>query len=551
MNRFFSLFFFVSVITCYFACSNDAEFPVANGNTEFSCQAIDNETIMLPNGMKVVKKDSFYVFQGDIYFTEEDIVEMSRTSRGSFTTDKTKWEPRIPYVVSSGFLKGTELATALEHWEEATNIKFVPRTTENKYIVFHNSSDGTNHTAGYGKPTYTTNTRNIYIASNAVTGNIIHEIGHALGLTHEQCRSDRNNYIRILSNNIISSKRDQYDIYDNTFCSHYSVPFDFNSIMMYPSYSSNAINPNLPVMEDINDPTNTNFGGQRSRLSEEDRALFNNYLYRNEQYYISGNDRVQVPQRYTYNVRVPANSRVSWSITPNSNVSIVSGQNTNSVTLQFYASPGGTEYTLHANITTPHNYTWNKHFNITACSGPVIQDILMYKYCQSDGEYTLEAEVSDANSSITWNTDGTLYDILYPDDILFSENPHLFKAVDFYNPGTHIVEATATNATGSNTYSKSFTINDSKSQMMSLAPNPSSTGIFTIEINNISENRTPYISQANAHLYIYSQGKIIYSCEMDALKKKVELPKLADGKYLVEYDDPNKGKIRQILIVKR
>lgn len=68
------------------------------------------------------------------------------------------------------------------------------------------------------------------------TGSTIHEIGHAVGLHHEQTRRDRDQYIEVFVNNIISGKESNFAVH-GTWRNSDSGPYDFDSIMHYSSYA--------------------------------------------------------------------------------------------------------------------------------------------------------------------------------------------------------------------------------------------------------------------------------------------------------------------------
>jgi len=67
-------------------------------------------------------------------------------------------------------------------------------------------------------------------------GTPVHEIGHALGLVHEQMRADRDDYITIFTSNIVSSYLPQFTPFGNL--NPLGVPYDLGSVMQYPSIVS-------------------------------------------------------------------------------------------------------------------------------------------------------------------------------------------------------------------------------------------------------------------------------------------------------------------------
>jgi len=66
-------------------------------------------------------------------------------------------------------------------------------------------------------------------------GTILHEMGHIIGLWHEQSRADRNNYITVNYNNVIKGSWSNFDILTDNVQT--MGLYDYASVMQYPPYS--------------------------------------------------------------------------------------------------------------------------------------------------------------------------------------------------------------------------------------------------------------------------------------------------------------------------
>lgn len=67
-------------------------------------------------------------------------------------------------------------------------------------------------------------------------GVLLHELGHTIGFYHEQSRIDRDNYIRILTDNIHPEVLGQFSKHSHKDIDSLGVPYDYDSIMHYSRY---------------------------------------------------------------------------------------------------------------------------------------------------------------------------------------------------------------------------------------------------------------------------------------------------------------------------
>jgi hypothetical protein len=132
----------------------------------------------------------------------------------------------VPYEFDAGTTPGeqTAMRQAMDELEAAANVHFVPRTSQGDYLHIQNGNGNDSFVGmiggGQAVNIYNWNYRFI----------MCHELMHALGVWHEQSRSDRDQYMTVNYGNIQAGWASQYDVQGG------AAPqgdYDFDSVMHY------------------------------------------------------------------------------------------------------------------------------------------------------------------------------------------------------------------------------------------------------------------------------------------------------------------------------
>ena len=171
----------------------------------------------------------------------------------------------VPFRIDDGdFPAGSQnrqfIEDSIDHWNSNTPIQVVPWTGQADSVIFRAADARCSSPVGRvgGQQNVSCD-----VGDGFFTNAVIHELGHVIGLWHEQSRADRNTFVTINFANIMAGR-------EHNFAQHIGdgvdlCNYDYDSIMHYgrTAFSSNG--------QDTITPTDPNAQiGQASGLSGTD-----------------------------------------------------------------------------------------------------------------------------------------------------------------------------------------------------------------------------------------------------------------------------------------
>lgn len=193
------------------------------------------------------------MFDGDIVLDHVDQILKNYNPGGTIDYLQYRWPPvggvfQIPYMIDPASGDAANINTAISAYNAALSgvIQWVPYTNQTDYIDF-DLTDASGSGEGFSYIGRVGGKQIIGGAINCTVATILHEMGHATGFWHEQMRPDRDNYVTVNFNNMITTVYSDSTIQLDDMQA--LTLYDWSSIMEYSAedFSKNG----NPVIETI------------------------------------------------------------------------------------------------------------------------------------------------------------------------------------------------------------------------------------------------------------------------------------------------------------
>ncbi|XP_063633552.1 hatching enzyme 1.2-like [Cydia splendana] len=182
-------------------------------------------------------------YQGDILLEAEqvqDMLEDFASGRNAYIWPNTKWPDNVVvYEFAEGhFTQAAQNAilNGIAAIERNSCVRFRLRNNNDRnYVRVTNFNDGCYAHVGYWS------TRGVHILnltwpSCSLHTTIVHEWLHILGFLHMQSTHNRDDYVRIMWENIWPGMEHNFDKYESNIVNNMGLPYEYASSMHYGGY---------------------------------------------------------------------------------------------------------------------------------------------------------------------------------------------------------------------------------------------------------------------------------------------------------------------------
>ncbi|XP_061612026.1 low choriolytic enzyme-like [Phyllopteryx taeniolatus] len=167
----------------------------------------------------------------------------------------------VPYLLSPQYSaeERETILNGLQSFAASTCIRFTPHNGQRDFVDIQSRSGCYSFIGRRGRGQVVSLSRRGCVFRQIIQ----HELLHALGFHHEQTRSDRNDHVRILFENVIPGMQSNFRRVNTR---NFGTPYDYNSVMHYGrfAFSRNRRPTIIPI------PDNDVAIGRATRMSPID-----------------------------------------------------------------------------------------------------------------------------------------------------------------------------------------------------------------------------------------------------------------------------------------
>uniref|UniRef100_A0A667XMC3 Metalloendopeptidase n=1 Tax=Myripristis murdjan TaxID=586833 RepID=A0A667XMC3_9TELE len=167
------------------------------------------------------------------------------TARGCLWPKSSDGNVYVAYRISNQYSQRERntIVQGLRSFSRSTCIRFTPRRRQRDFVDIQSRSGCFSFVGRRGNGQVVSLSRRGCVFQSVIQ----HELLHALGFNHEQTRSDRDQHVRILLQNVIRGQEHNFRRIRNS--RNLGTPYDYNSVMHYGrfAFSSNRQPTIVPV----------------------------------------------------------------------------------------------------------------------------------------------------------------------------------------------------------------------------------------------------------------------------------------------------------------